>query len=190
MGTFHKGRIRIYILLTFFIGLLIDSNQALFAQNLSQQDSSKYMGIQPDDSSLFYFESKEQALDTLIAWLLLKKPTMSTGYLGKATFVAQWRSHDTATLKQVVEGAWLTYQFKFKKSLLKTQLKMKQSKVNFKMVEVVPRPKITVSVAGDGITKYDYTVKYKKLKYVLSFQLWWIDGKGYWVNEVAWSMGV
>jgi hypothetical protein len=190
MGTFHKGRIRIYILLTFFIGLLIDSNQALFAQNLSQQDSSKYMGLQPDDSSLFYFESKEQALDTLIAWLLLKKPTMSTGYLGKATFVAQWRSHDPATLKQVVEGAWLTYQFKFKKSLLKTQLKMKQSKVNFKMVEVVPRPKITVSVAGDGITKYDYIVKYKKLKYLLSFQLWWIDGKGFWVNEVAWTMGV
>lgn len=187
---FHKGRIRNWILLTFFIGVLGNSNQAFSAKAPSQLDSSRHLGIQPEDSAVFYFESKEHALDTLIAWLLQKRPTMKSGYLGKATFVAQWRSHDTATLKQVVEGAWLTYQFKFKKSLLKTQTKMKQSNVNFKMVEVVPRPKITVSVAGDGITKYDYTVKYKKLKYILSFQLWWIDGKGFWVNEVAWSMGV
>jgi len=124
-----------------------------------------------NDTAVFFFSSKEQALDTLIAWLLMKKPSMNVGYV-------------------VVEGTWLTYQFKFKKSLLKTQIKMKQSKVNFKMVEVVPRPRVTVSSAGDGITKYDYTVKYKKLKYVLSFQLWWIDGKGYWVNEVSWMMGV
>jgi hypothetical protein len=110
--------------------------------------------------------------------------------LPKQVFIDQWRSHDTATFQKVVEGNWLTYQFHFKKSLLKTQLGMKRSKVNFKMAEVVARPKITLSVAGDGITKYDYTVKYKKLKYVLSFQLWWIDGKGYWVNEVTWGIGV
>ncbi|MFM6952912.1 MAG: hypothetical protein ACKOXR_07245, partial [Bacteroidota bacterium] len=142
---------------------------------------------QSKDTPAFYFQSKEQALDTLIAWLLQKKPAMSLGYLTKSEFVSQWRSHDTATLKQIVEGAWLTYQFKFKKSVLKTQLKMKQSKVNFKMAEVVPKPKITVSAAGDGITKYDYKVKYKKLTYILSFQLWWINGQGFWVNEVAWS---
>ena len=146
--------------------------------------------VQNQDTTIFYFSSKEQALDTLIAWLLMKKPGMSLGYLTKAEFVKQWRSHDTATLKQVVEGAWLTYQFQFKKSVLKTQLKMKQSKVNFKLAEVVPRPRITVSSAGDGITKYEYTVKYKKLKYILSFQLWWIDGQGFWVNEVTWAMGV
>lgn len=142
------------------------------------------------DTAVFFFSSKEQALDTLIAWLLMKKPSMNVGYVTKEEFIKQWRSHDTTTLKQVVEGTWLTYQFKFKKSLLKTQIKMKQSKVNFKMVEVVPRPRITVSAAGDGITKYDYTVKYKKLKYVLSFQLWWIDGQAFWVNEVTWMMGV
>ncbi|MBM3937049.1 MAG: hypothetical protein FJ333_00125 [Sphingomonadales bacterium] len=145
---------------------------------------------QAKDTPAFYFQNKEQALDTLIAWLLQKKPAMSLGYLTKSEFVSQWRSHDTATLNQIIEGAWLTYQFKFKKSVLKTQLKMKQSKVNFKMAEVVPKPKITVSAAGDGITKYDYKVKYKKLTYILSFQLWWINGQGFWVNEVAWSMGV
>ena len=143
-----------------------------------------------NDTAVFFFSSKEQALDTLIAWLLMKKPSMNVGYVTKTEFIKQWRSHDTTTLKQVVEGTWLTYQFKFKKSLLKTQIKMKQSKVNFKMVEVVPRPRVTVSSAGDGITKYDYTVKYKKLKYVLSFQLWWIDGQAFWVNEVSWMMGV
>jgi hypothetical protein len=139
---------------------------------------------------VFAFDTKEQALDTLIFWLLMKRPSMGNGYLPKQIFIDQWRSHDTATFQKVVEGNWLTYQFHFKKSLLKTQLGMKRSKVNFKMAEVVPRPKVTLSVAGDGITKYDYTVKYKKLKYVLSFQLWWIDGKGYWVNEVTWGIGV
>lgn len=148
------------------------------------------LGRGAKDTVAFAFLNRDQALDTLIGWLLIKRPAMLLGYLPKDSFVAQWRSHDTATLKQVVEGSWLTYQFKFKKSILKTQLKMKQSKVNFKMVEVVPRPKITVSSAGDGITKYDYTLRYKKLKYILSFQLWWINGKGYWVNEVSWTMGV
>ncbi len=140
---------------------------------------------------VFAFEFKEQALDTLIVWLLMKRPSMGNGYLPKQIFIDQWRSHDTTTFQKVVEGNWLTYQFHFKKSLIKTRLGMKRSKVNFKMAEVVvARPKITLSVAGDGITKYDYTVKYKKLKYVLSFQLWWIDGKGYWVNEVTWGIGV
>ena len=139
---------------------------------------------------VFAFDTKEQALDTLIFWLLMKRPSMGNGYLPKQIFIDQWRTHDTTTFLKVVEGNWLTYQFHFKKSLLKTQIMMKRSKVSFKMAEVVPRPKFTLSVAGDGITKYDYTVKYKKLKYVLSFQLWWIDGKGYWVNEVTWGIGV
>lgn len=178
----HKGRIGILFILVFFFAMC--NPLAMSAQTLADSSATE------TDTLGFSFSSKEQALDTLIVWLLMKKPTMNVGYLPKSVFVEQWRSHDTATLKKVVEGAWLTYQFKFKKSLLKTQIKMKQSKVNFKMAEVVPRPKITISAAGDGITKYDYKVKYKKLTYLLSFQLWWINGKGYWVNEVAWSMGV
>lgn len=138
----------------------------------------------------FYFESKEQALDTLIFWMLMKKPSMASGYLPKIIFINQWRSHDTAALLKVIEGNWLTYQFLWKKSLKKTVIQLKRSKVNFKMVEVVPRPRVTISVAGDGITKYEYTIKYKKLRYILCFQLWWIGGRGYWVNDVTWSLGV
>ena len=193
----HKGRIGFWFILAFFcaMGFPLSAHSSMNLTDTTRADTGQMFNdsashAQSNDTPAFYFRSKEQALDTLIAWLLMKKPTMSVGYLTKTEFIKQWRSHDTATLKQIVEGAWLTYQFKFKKSLLKTQLKMKQSKVNFKMVEVVERPRITVSAAGDGITKYDYTVKYKKLKYVLSFQLWWIDGKGFWVNEVTWSMGV
>lgn len=176
----RKGRIGIWYILLFFYAMCVPP--PLMAQSPPAQKDT--------DTAIFFFSSKEQALDTLIAWLLMKKPSMNVGYVTKAEFIKQWRSHDTTTLKQVVEGTWLTYQFKFKKSLLKTQLKMKQSKVNFKLAEVVPRPRITVSAAGDGITKYDYTVKYKKLKYLLSFQLWWIDGQAFWVNEVSWMMGV
>lgn len=199
MVKHSKGRIGIWLILLFFFSMCFSPAVAK-ASKFSRTPFIALAGVVAVDTAVapanttdtipFYFSTKEQALDTLIAWLLMKKPSMNLGYVSKAEFIKQWRSHDTTTMKQVVEGTWLTYQFKFKKSLLKTQLKMKQSKVNFKMAEVVPRPRITVSVAGDGITKYDYTVKYKKLKYILSFQLWWIDGKGYWVNEVAWSMGV
>jgi hypothetical protein len=199
MVKHSKGRIGIWLILLFFFSMCFYPAVAK-ALEFSRTPFRAPVGVVAVDTAVapanttdtipFYFSTKEQALDTLIAWLLMKKPSMNLGYVNKAEFIKQWRSHDTTTMKQVVEGTWLTYQFKFKKSLLKTQLKMKQSKVNFKMAEVVPRPRITVSVAGDGITKYDYTVKYKKLKYLLSFQLWWIDGKGYWVNEVAWSMGV
>lgn len=199
MVKHSKGRIGIWLILFFFFSMCFSPAVAK-ASEFSRTPFIAPVGVVAVDTAVapanttdtipFYFSTKEQALDTLIAWLLMKKPSMNLGYVSKAEFIKQWRSHDTTTMKQVVEGTWLTYQFKFKKSLLKTQLKMKQSKVNFKMAEVVPRPRITVSVAGDGIIKYDYTVKYKKLKYILSFQLWWIDGKGYWVNEVAWSMGV
>jgi len=199
MVKHSKGRIGIWLILLFFFSMCFSPAVAK-ALEFSRTPFIAPAGVVAVDTAVapanttdtipFYFSTKEQALDTLIAWLLMKKPSMNLGFVSKAEFIKQWRSHDTTTMKQVVEGTWLTYQFKFKKSLLKTQLKMKQSKVNFKMAEVVPRPRITVSVAGDGITKYDYTVKYKKLKYILSFQLWWIDGKGYWVNEVAWSMGV
>ncbi|MFM2299388.1 MAG: hypothetical protein RIR98_996 [Bacteroidota bacterium] len=199
MVKHSKGRIGIWLILLFFFSMCF-SPAVGKSSEFSRTPFIAPVGVVAVDTAVapanttdtipFYFSTKEQALDTLIAWLLMKKPSMNLGYVSKAEFIKQWRSHDTTTMKQVVEGTWLTYQFKFKKSLLKTQLKMKQSKVNFKMAEVLPRPRITVSVAGDGITKYDYTVKYKKLKYILSFQLWWIDGKGYWVNEVAWSMGV
>ena len=177
MKSFFKGRLGMLILITFVTIL----------PNYAQIDTTTK---RDSNAVVFAFDTKEQALDTLIFWLLMKRPSMGNGYLPKQIFIDQWRSHDTATFQKVVEGNWLTYQFHFKKSLLKTQLGMKRSKVNFKMAEVVPRPKVTLSVAGDGITKYDYTVKYKKLKYVLSFQLWWIDGKGYWVNEVTWGIGV
>lgn len=204
----HKGRIGIWFILLFFCATCYPSSLmgaaighfgiANLHIDTARRDTTVLNNSQArassaqrdNDTAVFFFSSKEQALDTLIAWLLMKKPSMNVGYVTKTEFIKQWRSHDTTTLKQVVEGTWLTYQFKFKKSLLKTQIKMKQSKVNFKMVEVVPRPRVTVSSAGDGITKYDYIVKYKKLKYVLSFQLWWIDGQAFWVNEVSWMMGV
>jgi len=206
MKSFFKGRLGMLILIT-IVTILPNYAQtdSAGASHRINQDTSilKKMGTEVSNSVgdlfhtkrdsnavVFAFDTKEQALDTLIFWLLMKRPSMGNGYLPKQIFIDQWRSHDTATFQKVVEGNWLTYQFHFKKSLLKTQLGMKRSKVNFKMAEVVPRPKVTLSVAGDGITKYDYTVKYKKLKYVLSFQLWRIDGKGYWVNEVTWGMGV
>ena len=206
MKSFFKGRLGILILIT-IVTILPNYAQtdSADASHRINQDTSilKKMGTEVSDAVgnlfhtkrdsnavVFAFEFKEQALDTLIVWLLMKRPSMGNGYLPKQIFIDQWRSHDTTTFQKVVEGNWLTYKFHFKKSLIKTRLGMKRSKVNFKMAEVVARPKITLSVAGDGITKYDYTVKYKKLKYVLSFQLWWIDGKGYWVNEVTWGIGV
>ncbi len=207
MKSFFKGRLGMLILITIVTILPIYAQtDSAGTTTLINQDTSilKKMGTEVSDAVgnlfhtkrdsnavVFAFEFKEQALDTLIVWLLMKRPSMGNGYLPKQIFIDQWRSHDTTTFQKVVEGNWLTYQFHFKKSLIKTRLGMKRSKVNFKMAEVVvARPKITLSVAGDGITKYDYTVKYKKLKYVLSFQLWWIDGKGYWVNEVTWGIGV
>ena len=195
MKSFCKGRFGIWILLNIMgicSAMAQGSDSSTRLRRVGEDIGNAVGGLvkfQKDSALGFAFDSKEQALDTLIVWMLMKKPIMASGYLPKDMFVAQWRSHDTATLKQVVEGTWLTYQFKFKKSLLKTQIKLKKSKVNFKMVEVMPRPRTTISIAGDGITKYDYTVKYKKIRYILSFQLWWIDGKAYWVNEVAWAMG-
>lgn len=64
---------------------------------------------------------------------------------------------------------------------------LKKTKINFKQVQIMPEPLTILSVAGDGISKYEYKARVKKLQFVFSFYLWWIDGKGYWVNEIAWA---
>ncbi len=169
MKSFFKGRLGMVILITIVTILPIYAQtDSAGTTTLINQDTSilKKMGTEVSDAVgnlfhtkrdsnavVFAFEFKEQALDTLIVWLLMKRPSMGNGYLPKQIFIDQWRSHDTTTFQKVVEGNWLTYQFHFKKSLIKTRLGMKRSKVNFKMAEVVARPKISLCVAGDGITK-------------------------------------
>ncbi len=147
----------------------------------------KSQNVVLSDSINLYFDSKEQALDTLISWVLQRSPKMNFGHLPKPLFEEQWHKHDSLTAIQLIDGYWLTHQFKFKKSVLKMKKELKKTKINFKQVQIMPEPRTILSVAGDGISKYEYKAKFKKLQFIFSFYLWWIDEKGYWVNEIAWA---
>jgi len=81
------------------------------------------------------------------------------------------------------------YQYQFSKSFQKTRKYLLKNKIVLKRSEIGNKPlKITEDIEGSGIKKYEYVVMYKKLKYVLSYQLWWIDDKAYWVNEITFRL--
>lgn len=147
----------------------------------------KSQNIVLKDTVNSHFDSKEQAIDTLINWVFQQSPKMDFGHLPRLLFEKQWYKHDSITAIQLIDGYWLTHQFKFKKSVLKMKKELKKTKINFKQVQIMPEPLTILSVAGDGISKYEYKARVKKLQFVFSFYLWWIDGKGYWVNEIAWA---
>jgi len=137
----------------------------------------------------FSFSTHEQALDSLLLSLLKKKGMPVQAYMPKAVFTKQWKLHDTAASQQIIDGAWMGYQYQFSKSFQKTRKYLLKNKIVLKRSEIGNKPlKITEDIEGSGIKKYEYVVMYKKLKYVLSYQLWWIDDKAYWVNEITFRL--
>lgn len=167
--------------------------QSNSAANEAEQDSVKHdtFGIDlPTFRTLtFSFTSHEQALDSLLFSLLKKKGMPVQAYMPKAQFTKQWKLHDTAASQQIIDGAWMGYQYQFTKSFQKTRKYLLKNKIILKRSEIGSKPmKITEDSEGSGIKKYEYIVMYKKMKYVLSFQLWWIEEKAYWVNEVGFRL--
>lgn len=137
----------------------------------------------------FSFSSHEEALDSLLTALLKKKGMPVQAYLPKSLFTQQWKLHDTAASQQIIDGAWMGYQYQFSKSFQKTRKYLLKNKIVLKRSEIGNRPmKITEDSEGSGIRKYEYIVMYKKMKYVLSYQLWWINDKGYWVNAIEFRL--
>lgn len=137
----------------------------------------------------FSFGSHEEALDSILAALLKKKGMPVQAYLPKLSFTQQWKLHDTAASQQIIDGAWMGYQYQFTKSFQKTRKYLLKNNIVLKRSEIGSKPmKITEDSEGSGIKKYEYIVMYKKLKYVLSFQLWWLNEKAYWVNSVEFRL--
>lgn len=165
--------------------------------NLSDEDVAKDTAEQdtfsinlPTFRTLtFSFGSHEEALDSLMVALLKKKGMPVQAYLPKAVFTQQWKLHDTAASQQIIDGAWMGYQYQFTKSFQKTRKYLLKNKIVLKRSEIGTKPmKITEDIEGSGIKKYEYIVTFKKMKYVLSYQLWWINEKGYWVNAVEFRL--
>lgn len=162
--------------------------------NLSPRDTGKVdtmklgLGMPNLGPVYFMFESHEQALDSLLLALMSKKGMPPHAFLNAAQFTQQWKLHDTGASQQVIDGFWLTYQYKFSKSFLKTRKWLTKNKISLKRSSITSKPKIIESSDGSGITKYEYKVTYKDEKYIFWFQLWWIEEKAYWVNEIGFRL--
>lgn len=162
-----------------------DTAKQITVQDTSKQDDTLRLGIPNLGPVYFWFDSQEQALDSLLVALLNKKGMPPHAFLNNFQFTEQWKLHDTGASQQVIDGFWLTYQYQFNKSFLKTRKWLKKNKISLRRSAITSKPKTIESSDGSGITKYEYKVTYKQDKYVFWFQLWWIDGKAYWVNDIG-----
>lgn len=158
------------------------------AEDTAEQDTFS-ISLPTFRTLTFSFCSHEEALDSLLVSLLKKKGMPVQAYMPKAVFTQQWKLHDTAASQQIIDGAWMGYQYQFTKSFQKTRKYLLKNKIVLKRSEIGTKPmKITEDIEGSGIKKYEYIVTFKKMKYVISYQLWWINEKGYWVNAVEFRL--
>ncbi len=186
-------KMRWFLLVFLIAGIHLSVHGQSSQTSIDNSDTKKQdtFGIQlPTFRTLtFSFQSQEEALDSLLSALLKKKGSPVQAFLPKALFTVQWKLHDTAASQQIIDGAWMGYQYQFTKSFQKTRKYLSKNKIGLKRSEISLKPtKITEDIEGSGIRKYEYTVTYKKIKYIFWFQLWWINDKASWVNDVGFRL--
>ncbi len=138
------------------------------------------------------FLDERQAFDSLVFWVTHPKIKPSYGFLSEELFFKQLRLVDTVTPQAMAKAQHIHYQHKLRKSIAKFIKYCKSNKLILKKIDstsglpaVAKWPPIVYRNKGPfAIKRYEIELTKKKLKFILQFELWWIDGKGYWSNEL------
>lgn len=138
------------------------------------------------------FSDEREAFDSLVYWVTHPKVKPSYGFLSEELFFKQLRLIDTITPKSMAKAQHIHYQHKMKKSISKFMKYCKSNKLILKKIDsasglpvLVKWPPIVYRYKGPfAIKRYEIELTKKKLKFILQFELWWIEGKGYWSNEL------
>lgn len=138
------------------------------------------------------FTDEREAFDSLVYWVTHPKIKPSYGFLSEELFFSQLRLVDTITPRVMAKAQHVHYEHKMRKSIGKFIKYCKSNKLIFKKLDslsglpaVVKWPPIVYRNKGPfAIKRYEIELTKKKFKYILQFELWWIEGKGYWSNEL------
>lgn len=136
--------------------------------------------------------NEREAFDSLVNWLVHPKQKPEYGFLTENEFLKQLRIVDTVTPVVMAKAQYVHYQHKMVKSIGKFRKYCKSNSLVLKKLDsasglpaIVKWPPIIYKNKGPfAIKRYEIEITKKKLKYILQFELWWIDGVGYWSNEL------
>ncbi len=130
------------------------------------------------------FSTAEEALDTLVAWILNKKAMPEYGFVSQDQFLRELRLHDTASPQAMAEGQYLNYVFQFQKSFQKLRAQIAKQRFTWRGVHIRPEKGQWRSSNGFPATRYIITLEKGKKKWELRYELWWLDDRAYWVNRL------
>lgn len=182
----------------FLVGVLITINQL---SAISQNHRSKiiFIGqlqyVAADSSAIPQqngFASEREALDTLVHYLISPKLTMNYGFLSEDSFVAQVRKVDTLTPLVMVHAQYVQYKYRVQKGVVKFRKYLKEHTLNLKKKDttnglpaLISWPPVVYKSKGNvfNVTRYEVEIIKRKLKFILQYELWWVNGRAYWNND-------
>ena len=138
------------------------------------------------------FASEREALDTLVHYLISPKLTMNYGFLSEDSFVAQVRRVDTLTPVVMVHAQYVQYKYRVQKGVVKFRKYLKEHTLNLKKKDttnglpaLISWPPVVYKSKGNAfnVTRYEVEIIKRKFKFILQYELWWVNGRAYWNND-------
>jgi hypothetical protein len=138
------------------------------------------------------FASEREALDTLVHYLISPKLTMNYGFLSEDSFVAQVRKVDTLTPVVMVHAQYVQYKYRVQKGVVKFRKYLKEHTLNLKKKDstnglpaLISWPPVVYKSKGNAfnVTRYEVEIIKRKFKFILQYELWWINDRAYWNND-------
>ena len=174
--------------------MLAVKNLLSVAENVPQNKTKSHHQVKSDTAGIdqFGFNNERDAFDSLVNWVIHPKVKPAFGFLSEAEFLKQLRMVDTVTPVVMARAQHIHYEHKMVKSIEKFRKYCKSNSMILKKMDsasglpvIVKWPPIVYLNKGPySIKRYEIEITKKKQKFILQFELWWIDGKGYWSNEL------
>ncbi len=176
------------------ISLLVDEKSLNAQQNVPQNQTNRH--LEGQITEYIYrssgFKDERQAFDSLTVWISNAKSKTEYGFLAEDDFIKQLRLVDTVTPNNMARAQYVIYRHRMKKSIEKFKKYCKSNKLSFKKLDslsglplLVKWPPIVYHNKGSfKIKRYEVELSRKKQKFVLQFELWWLEDRAYWTNEL------
>ena len=138
------------------------------------------------------FASEREALDTLVHYIINPKLTLEFGFLSEDSFVAQVRKVDTLTPLVMVHAQYVQYKYRVRKGVLKFRKYLKEHTLNLKKKDttnglpaLISWPPVVYKSKGNAfnVSRYEVEIIKRKFKFILQYELWWVNGRAYWNND-------
>ena len=162
----------------------------------SGNDKSPLLGKWDTDTATmprqYGFYTEKEALDSLVYYLVNPKLTMEIGFLSEDSFVFQVRKVDTLTPLPMVHAQYVQYKYRVQKGVVKFRKYLKNNSLNLKKKDstnglpaLISWPPVVYKSKGKGfeVNRYEVEITKRKYKFILQYELWWINNRAYWNSD-------